>query len=94
MNDPIIIYREREKVYPDGQRNPGWWVAVVLHSSGDFGRTSYVGNATRQAAIDCLGLDVVEIELDFSDEDPTLWCIPCGARTKEKCKCLPISDND
>lgn len=28
------------------------------------------------------------------DIDPTLWCIPCGARTKAQCNCLPIAANE
>lgn len=28
------------------------------------------------------------------DEDPTPYCSHCGAKTKSKCDCGPIPDND
>jgi hypothetical protein len=28
------------------------------------------------------------------DDDPTPWCSYCGARTKERCNCGPIADNE
>lgn len=28
------------------------------------------------------------------DNDPTLWCQPCGAPSKRLCKCPPIADNE
>ena len=28
------------------------------------------------------------------DEDPTPWCLACGARTRERCKCPPIAENE
>lgn len=38
-------------------------------------------------------LDEVD-EADPSDDDPTLWCIPCGAHRKEQCRCGLASGND
>lgn len=29
-----------------------------------------------------------------ADDDPTLWCIPCGARTRKQCRCGPIAENE
>jgi hypothetical protein len=26
--------------------------------------------------------------------DPTPWCTACGAKTREKCNCGPIADNN
>lgn len=31
---------------------------------------------------------------DKGEEDPTMWCIPCGAKTKKQCSCPPIAEND
>lgn len=28
------------------------------------------------------------------DEDPTPWCSGCGAKTKSKCNCGEIADNE
>ena len=28
------------------------------------------------------------------DYDPTPYCIPCGARTADRCTCLPIAHNN
>ncbi len=66
MNDTIVIYRQAERAWPDGERSPEDFVAVVLHQkpfepvqpnrAPDAGsdRTSYLGNRTRADAIAAL----------------------------------------
>ena len=38
---------------------------------------------------------LVEVVQHYQDEcDPSRWCDGCGARTKERCVCGPIADNN
>lgn len=30
----------------------------------------------------------------YKNYDPTRWCDACGARTADKCTCLPMADNE
>lgn len=64
MNDTIVIYRQPGRVWPDGVVTREDFVAVVLHRkpfepvqpnrAPDAGsdRTSYIGNRTRDEAIE------------------------------------------
>jgi hypothetical protein len=60
--DTIIVYRQPARTWPDGERSPLDFVAVVLHRVpfarpsgrypvGGSDRTVYVGNATREGAL-------------------------------------------
>lgn len=37
---------------------------------------------------------VAEVLDSEADSDPTPWCNACGARTKARCSCGPIADNE
>lgn len=64
--DTIIVYRQPARVWPDGERSPEDFVAVVLHRVpfarpanrypvDGSDRTVYVGNVTREGALAHLG---------------------------------------
>lgn len=36
----------------------------------------------------------IEAQRNRRDHDPTPWCTACGARTKERCHCGPIAENE
>ncbi len=39
-------------------------------------------------------LEALDDVLATSDHDPTPWCNGCGAKTRARCDCGPIADNE